>query len=487
MNRPLGMTRSAMICFISLSGFTTVQAQITWRRSYGGHGSDAARSVKQTIDGGYVVAGSTGSFGTGGDGYLVKLDELGEVQWSRYFGGAQVDEFHDVEVLSDGYLVVGITGSPSNGGYDGLLMRLDASGALQWRQNYGSMEWDFLYSVDAVEDGYFLSGTTYSDPSLGGECWILRTDLDGEVLWSTTTGGADEDEARGVRASADGGCVFAGSMGDVNGGSNAFVGKIDPSGGVEWDLSWGTDSVDKAFGLDIMDDGSIIVGGFTRGFASYQQLLLAKIDPTGALIWSNNIGQITDWEGHAVRARPTGGFAMAAFTKAFGFGGKDMYLLLADSDGQYEFGTTFGGVEDDEANALDLTADGAFVVAGSTDSYGPGTKAMFVVKTGTDGLTESQDVEEYFDPVGMDLPVAGRSESIGPNPVRSNGILKVYNLERQTRPFDFRDELGRIVGSGFMGPQGVVQVPSLATGVYWLRLYGLSVQPRVFRIVVLEQ
>lgn len=445
-------------------------AQITWRRSYGGYGFDLARAVRQTPEGGYIVAGSTGSFGAGGDGYVLKLDELGELEWSHYLGDAQVDEFWDVEVLDDGYLLAGITASPSNGGYDGLLVRLDATGALQWRRNYGTVAWDLLYSLDVDATGYFLAGTTYGGAGMDGQCWILRTDLDGEVVWSTDRGGAYDDEARSVHATMDGGCVIAGSTELADGTFDAYVVKVDPQGDQEWELALGTDSTDKAFGLDLMEDGNIIIGGYTRGFSTYQRLMMAKVDPNGQEVWYRDIGLVSDWEGHAVQVRPEGGFAMAAYTTGFGLGGRDMYLLLTDEEVVNYFGTTYGGSDDDEAFAVDLTADGGYVVAGSTDSHGPGPRAVFVVKTGADGLTEFQTVEDQFDPVGIPGNIVQAAGSIHPNPVCQNTILNIPDNFVAGASYAFIDGLSRVVAQGRIDRTATIPVPSIGNGVYVLRI-----------------
>ena len=177
---------------------------------------------------------------------------------------------------------------------------------------------------------------------------------------------------------------------------------------------------------------------------------------------------------------------MAAYTTAFGLGGQDMYLLLADDEGQYEFGTTFGGTEAEVAHGLELTADGGFVIAGLTDSFGPGPRAMFVVKTGSDGLTEFQSVDDYFDPVGINAHIAGSTVTLGPNPVESGGTVQIPSIQNQAYSFEFFDDLGRAVGSGMIAPDGSVQVPHLANGVYVLHLLGHSQNWGFFRVLVVR-
>ncbi|MBL0044509.1 MAG: hypothetical protein IPP33_08955 [Flavobacteriales bacterium] len=114
-------------------------AQSPWQRTYGGFGSDEGMSVDNTSDGGFIVLGSTGSWGAGGgDIYLLKLDSTGELQWSKTFGGIGVEQGASVKTLEDGgFAIAGTTASPPATGYDGLLIRTDASGNVLWERTYG--------------------------------------------------------------------------------------------------------------------------------------------------------------------------------------------------------------------------------------------------------------------------------------------------------------------------------------------------------------
>ena len=133
-----------------------------WKKTYGGAGEEAAYSVQQTTDGGYIITGYTNSFGNGGsDVYLLKTDENGVEQWSQTFGGISDDVGYSVEQTSDGgYIIAGTRSAPSNTTFDAIyLVKTDGNGTQQWSQTF--VEWNGLqgFSVQQTSDGgYIISG-----------------------------------------------------------------------------------------------------------------------------------------------------------------------------------------------------------------------------------------------------------------------------------------------------------------------------------------
>src|SRR5204862_1793859 len=118
---------SVFMCLCGCVFFFTASAQIKFQRTYGGNGFDEGRCVKQTWDGGYIIAGSTSSFGAGAmDVLLLKVDSLGNAQWQKTFGGNNIDRGYSLDITADsGYVICGYTNSFGFGGYDAYLIRTD--------------------------------------------------------------------------------------------------------------------------------------------------------------------------------------------------------------------------------------------------------------------------------------------------------------------------------------------------------------------------
>ncbi|HXP51439.1 MAG TPA: hypothetical protein VN922_15895, partial [Bacteroidia bacterium] len=164
--------------------------------TYGGLKNEGCNQIRATNDGGYIMIGYTTSFGIGGNNmYAIKVDSLCKPQWSRAMGGNRTQVGYGVTPTSDkGYAFVGFTDSYGNGGYDAYLVKVDSNGNVQWQKTYGGSDWDFAYSVKQISDGGFvLCGQTYSYGSGNGDVYVVRTDKNGDTLWTRAIGGTGCD------------------------------------------------------------------------------------------------------------------------------------------------------------------------------------------------------------------------------------------------------------------------------------------------------
>jgi len=204
---------------------TNSQGDTLWTRTYGGSGYDAANSVQQTADGGYVLGGHTWSYGAGyNDFYLVKTNSLGDSLWSRTFGGSSHDVCYSVQQTGDGgYILGGYTGSYGVGSYDFWLLKTDSQGDSLWSRTFGGSDWDECQSVQQTGDGgYILGGGTASYGTGDGDFWLVKTNSQGDSLWSRTFGGSSRDYCRSVQQIGDGGYVLGGHTGSYGAGYADF-------------------------------------------------------------------------------------------------------------------------------------------------------------------------------------------------------------------------------------------------------------------------
>lgn len=156
-----------------------------WARTYGGDKGESASSVHQTPDKGYIIGGYTNSFGAGlYDAWLIKTDSLGNVRWAKTYGGSNDDLVFSIEQTSDnGYVMAGSTQSFGNGGYDMLLIKTDSLGNFLWMKTYGGPDDDGCASVKQTEDnGYILAGATFSFGAGENDCYLVKTDSLGDTI-----------------------------------------------------------------------------------------------------------------------------------------------------------------------------------------------------------------------------------------------------------------------------------------------------------------
>ncbi len=189
------------------------EGKMLWNRTFGGPGDDAAFSVIETTDRGYVVAGHTSSFGNDAhDIWLIKTDSMGTMQWNKTYGGTGDEAaFSIIQTKDGGYALAGYTNSFGTGEYDFCLVRTDAAGNLLWNKTYGGTGDEGVYSIIQTNDnGYLLAGNTNSFGAGGYDFWLVKTDQNGEMVWNETFGGLNDDAAFSVIQTNDGGYALAG-------------------------------------------------------------------------------------------------------------------------------------------------------------------------------------------------------------------------------------------------------------------------------------
>ena len=192
---------------------STLTAQGAFKRTYGGVHKDIGYSVQQTADGGYVIAGNSMSFGAGSeDVYIIKTDAAGNAQWTRAYGGPSYDGGRSVQQTTDeGYIVVGYTASFGSGSLDVYLIKTDANGDTIWTRTYGGPGEDDGSSVRQTADGgYLIAGTTASSGAGDYDVYLIRTNANGDTLWTRTIGGASTDAASAIQATSDSGYIVVG-------------------------------------------------------------------------------------------------------------------------------------------------------------------------------------------------------------------------------------------------------------------------------------
>jgi PKD repeat protein len=180
---------------------------VNWTKTIGGAGNDKLRSVLKTPDGGYLLCGETNSTGFGDyDGWLVKTDGNGNVIWEKTFGGTGFDMFYPMNQTSDGgYIITGSTSSFGNGGNDTWLVRVDSEGNELWNRTYGGPFDDVGHRVRQVEDeGFIVSGWTDSFGEGNYDFWLMKTDKNGAMVWNATFGGLSDDKSREITEMNDG-------------------------------------------------------------------------------------------------------------------------------------------------------------------------------------------------------------------------------------------------------------------------------------------
>ena len=322
-----------------------------WHRTFGGKSTDRGYSVRQTADGGYIVAGETHSFGNGYQFLLIKTDAHGNDEWHRTFGGSGTDRAYELDITSDGgFILAGFTDSKGQGKDDFLIIKLDSHGSVEWNQKYGGKGIDRAYSIRQEKNGgYVVLGNTDSKGAGKSDIWLVRLDSDGTAVWDTTFGGALADEGRCVRQASDGGFFISGTVYDetLHRGDLAVM-KLDEKGSLQWQQVLGGPVTEKGERLIETADGGVAVVGYTDSYgAGYADVWLVKLDRDGKMRWAETFGgATTDW-GYDIKQAADGGFLISGISKSTGYRATDVWIICTDAEGYKKWDRVFREPEPD--------------------------------------------------------------------------------------------------------------------------------------------
>ena len=317
-----------------------------------------------------------------------------------------------------------------------------------------------------------MAGQTYTFGPGNYDFWLVRTDANGDSLWSRTFGGENDEHGSAFIQTADGGFVIAGGTRSFDaGGGDFWLVRTDANGDSLWSRTFGGEHHEGAHSLIQTADGGFVMAGqtYTFGPGNYD-FWLVRTDANGDSLWSRTFGGGRDEYSFSLIQTADGGFALAGQTVSFGAGGSDFWLVRTDANGDSLWSCTFGGGDHEWGRSLIQTADGGFALAGYTQSFGAGEEDFWLVKTGPDPVYVP-DADLFLHPLSFILSPAY------PNPFNSTTTirydlpspnhvsLQVYNLsgQRITTLFEGHNQVGMHTLNFDAG-----EMPS---GLYFVKLY----------------
>jgi hypothetical protein len=352
-----------------------------WNVTFGGDEYDIFFVVQQTSDEGFIALGGRDARGwdNGGDCWLVKTDENGNMQWNKTYGGPKTDYGHGILQTNDGgYIISAITESYGAGSSDAWLIKTDSTGNEQWNRTFGGKNYDLAEkSVLQTDDGgYLIVGSTYSFGAGMCDGWLIKTDASGNEQWNKTYGAGKREHFWEVHKTSDGGYIMIGFIQGER--RDAWVVKTDIDGNKEWDKKFG-----PAYqGLSIKQciDGGYICLAEVKDtvFGGYLNAWMVKMDKDGNEEWNKMFitpkGDDRFAVHHNIHLTPDGGYILTGVTNAvlpvYSVG--DMWLTKIDEIGNILWEKIIGGTEYDTTYTVDLTSDGGFIISGMTKSFGVG-------------------------------------------------------------------------------------------------------------------
>ncbi len=262
---------------------------VIWSKEFGGATglSDKGYSIRETSDGGFIVCGTTATYGSGSDDvYVLKITSAGALSWSAVIGTAGANEAgREVQQTSDGgYIVAGYTDGSGTSFYDVYLIKLNSAGTVQWKKTYGGSSYDFAYTVQQTTDGGFVLGATTNSFGAGNwDAYLIKTDASGTLQWSKTYGMSGEDRVQCARQTSDGGYILCGRSSSFGAGNfDATLHKTDANGNLQWTKGFGGGGDDQGWYVRQLSNNAYALCGYTVSFgAGIKDALMIRTDLTG--------------------------------------------------------------------------------------------------------------------------------------------------------------------------------------------------------------
>jgi hypothetical protein len=304
------------------------QGALLWEKTYGGAAEDQCHDIAETQDGGFILVGATGISPAALDVLLVKTDGQGNEQWQETYGGQGEDLGRSVVATGDGgYLVAGDSSSFGSGGTGVYIFKTDAQGALQWESTFGGGD-DHGFAAAATPDGGCVVGGYSGDGATFPEfdAYLVKIDAAGNLLWERSFDSGIDDRCHDLLVLPSGDIVMAGiSRSDMS------LWKTDDRGILQWQHTYGMGTSDVCSSLDAAADGGFVLGGLTYFYSGgAYEMYAVKTDAQGGLEWETTAGG-PDWDWcDSIRQTGDGGYILAGTTRSFGAGGYDFFAVRLD-------------------------------------------------------------------------------------------------------------------------------------------------------------
>jgi len=416
-----------IIAFIGSLAIEAAKAQapaIQWQKTYGSVqndtfpyiGDDNAYSIAVTPDKGYIINGLAFARVTGdktvhgienNDYWVIKLDSNGAIQWQKAYGTLQDDWGKSALSAPGGYVIAGESFGDSNGNRtiprrgapDNWILKLNSAGNILWQTALGGPNENFFGCIAKTSDNGYIIGS-YSNSGIGGDksqasrgnydYWIIKIDSNGTKAWDKTYGGSDEDHILSIQQTKDGGYIAAGyswsgMTGDKTqpskGECDYWIIKLNSTGNLLWQKSFGGDYVDQAYSIQQTYDGGYIAGGLsssgaegdkTQSIRGNYDSWVIKLDSAGNKIWDKTIGGSLADSLVTIKQTRDSGYIMAVSSRSAGGGDKtvtnqgmsDYWIVRLNKTGNILWQKNIGGNKPDVLTDLQLTADTGYVMCG---------------------------------------------------------------------------------------------------------------------------
>ena len=407
--------------------FTTLSSVVGtyWAKTFGGADNDSIRTIIPTADKGYFVVGT--SYSTTYSCWAIKLAESGDIQWEKAYSVGSASSVR--QTADGGFIIAGQKGIGQSSVLD--VLKLDSSGNVSWYKLYGG-GFEGARSIQQTSDGgYIVAGFTWTYAGSYNDMWVLKLSSDGTVEWEKSYNlDSTYNVAYSIQQTSDGGYIVAGQLQYTFGNTQVWVLKLDEDGTVDWQKIYGT--FNSEYGRKILQTGD---GGYVVLVYGAQdvndRIWVLKLDSSGNIEWQKGYGGAGVG---SIALTADAGFIIAGFQKLDGTINYDAMVAKLASNGDVQWQKTYGGSGSDSAISIEQIHDGGFALAGYTETFGAGGRDFWVLRLKDDGsappfgddATVTPTILRMFatnsDSVGVSSQATGQSSAV--SSTNTNAIVQ---------------------------------------------------------------
>ncbi len=386
--------RKAFLLFTFFSsGILT--AQTTFQKNFGTGPTDYLTLVRQTSDGGYMVAGNQSiSTSSNANFCLVKMDSSSNISWAKTYGNAYINSLVDAIQTNDGGFMLAGNTRLNAANYELLLVKTDANGDTLYTKTFSSYRNEGAQSLIQTSDGGYLVAGSQSILNGGFGICLLKLNASGDSTWSAFLHGPTQfhyETVRDIAQTSDGGYILGGDYSFGQGWADFYLLKLDASGAIQWSKTYGTALNDYGMSVSQTTDGGYILGGNSATAPNISNLMLIRTNSIGDTLWTATYGGIGHEDWGIAQQTTDGGFIIGGNTQSFLPSGMGAYLVKTNANGILSWSKTYGGNSFDQFYYVSQAGDGGYLAGGSTSSFGA-AGYKYLVKTDSLGNSNCAEI-----------------------------------------------------------------------------------------------
>jgi hypothetical protein len=436
---------------------------LLWTKTYGGTSAEYGIFAIETNDGGFIIAGYTQVSAGYYDIYIVKTDSAGNLAWSKKYGGAGSEIPNRIEQTTDGGFYISGYTEFSYGPRAIYAIKTDANGNVSWTKAYRGMRYATGYCAQQTSDhGYILTGQIVDSLSTYVyDVLLVKTDSVGDTLWTRTFGGSNTEEPFSVKQTTDEGYIVTGRTYSYGAGStDVFLTKTDSIGIPQWTKTFGGIAPELAKDVQQTQDGGYIVAAWTQSFGNgVDDYYLIKTDANGDTLWTKAYGGSGGDFAYSIKKTSDGGYIVAGESYSFPFGDYNLYVVKTDSNGN-------AGCFQSKAHTIQ-TSPVMPVTNLPCVIYSGGVATVVSPTVGNIIFIDST----FCSNVGIEENNRGtNSISIFPNPFSNSTTIHIDDANSNEWNFQVYDNLGKLVFEKMIYSQDETLSFNLTSGMYFYKV-----------------